>query len=323
MTLGGQTGAPGALLARLIDDEKSTVEPDQLVHPSTPANLKLDTEIDADWQFRFAASVEAGMNEAELTQWESTSLSATVPVVTTQGSTLYANYLGYIIALDLKSGKMLWRTGSFHHLESMVNQNFGAMVDTSRFAILASGDQIWTLVKDLKDQNFFAPFHLACRRASSGELVWQSNDLSDYAQLDLCGPPLLVVGKLFIPAKGQGNPQQQGMPQQLVLAIQPHDGKVLWKTEIGSFRQNQMYNRWGGYMQSDTQPRLIYPLGLDLYRDSLGHSGAARRRFRGSIGDTPIRRTPSWDRTGSGTGTCSSRNPREPAALPWKWVKRC
>ncbi len=274
VTLGGQSGAPGTLLSRLIDDEKLTVAPDQPAAPAMPANLKLDTEIDPDWQFRFAASVEAGMNEAELTQWESTTLSATVPVVTIEGSTLYANYLGFIMALDLKSGKMLWRTGSFHHLESMVNQNFGGMMDTSRYAILASGDQLWMLAKDLKDQNFFAPFHLACRRASSGELVWQSNDLSDYAQLDLCGPPLLVAGRLFIPAKGQGNQQNQGMPQQLVLAIQPHDGKVLWKTEIGSFRQNNMYNRWGYNMQSDAQPRLIYRAG-SIYIET--HAGVLAR----------------------------------------------
>ncbi len=273
-TLGGQTGLAPALLARLIETEKPSVEPDRLVRAITPANLKLDTEIDAEWQFRFAASVEAGMNEAELNQWQSTALSGAVPVVAIDGTTLFANYVGYIIALDMKSGKLLWRSGSFHHLESMGNQNQFAMMDTSRFAILAAGDQIWTLGRDLKDQNFFAPFQLACRHANSGEVVWQSKDLSDYAQLDLCGPPIMAAGKLFIPAKGQGNQQNQGMPQQLVVAIQPHDGKVLWKTEIGSFRQNNMYNRWGWNVQSDAQPRLIYRAGA-IYIET--HSGVLAR----------------------------------------------
>ena len=27
--------------------------------------------------------------------------------------------------------------------------------------------------------------------------------------------------------------------QQLVLAIQPHDGKVIWKSEVGALRQTQ------------------------------------------------------------------------------------
>jgi outer membrane protein assembly factor BamB len=276
VSLGGQTAAPAALLGQLIESEKATVDAEQPARIAGPANLKLDTEIDADWQFKFAASVEAGMNEAELVQWESNALSAVVPSVTIDGSTLFANYLGYIIAIDTKSGKMLWRSGSFHHLEAMGNQNFAGMMDTSRFTILAAGDQIWTLGRDLKDQNFFAPFQLVCRRATSGEVVWQSHDLSDYAQLDLCGPPILAAGKLFIPAKGQGNQQNQGMPQQLVLAIQPHDGKVLWKSEIGSFRQNQMYNRWGwgGNMMTEAQPRLIYRVGA-IYIET--HAGVLAR----------------------------------------------
>ena len=127
----------------------------------------------------------------------------------------------------------------------------------------------------MKDPNFFAPFQFACRRASSGEVVWQSKDLSDYAQLELAGPPLMAAGKLFIPAKGQGSQQNQGMPQQLVLAIQPHDGKILWKSEIGSFRQNNMYNPWGGWnMQSAGQPRLIYRAG-SIYIET--HSGVLAR----------------------------------------------
>ena len=51
---------------------------------------------------------------------------------------------------------------------------------------------------------------------------------------------MLADGKLFVTAKTGPNPQQpqmQNQPQQLVLAIQPHDGKILWKTEVGTFRQ--------------------------------------------------------------------------------------
>ena len=50
------------------------------------------------------------MTPLELTQWESNSLSSVVPAVTIDGSKLFANYLGHIFALDLKSGKLLWRT---------------------------------------------------------------------------------------------------------------------------------------------------------------------------------------------------------------------
>ena len=51
------------------------------------------------------------MTPPELTQWESNPLSAAVPAVAVDGTTLFVNYLGYIFALDLESGKMLWRSG--------------------------------------------------------------------------------------------------------------------------------------------------------------------------------------------------------------------
>jgi outer membrane protein assembly factor BamB len=133
------------------------------------------------------------------------------------------------------------------------------------------------LGRDLKDQNFMAPYLLTCRRADTGELIWQSKDLADYAQLDLVSQPLLADGKLFIAAKTGNNPQQpgqQGLPQQLVLAIQPHDGKLIWKTEIGTFRQGQQF--WFGYYnrQTDPQPRLLYSAGT-IYLDT--HVGVLAR----------------------------------------------
>ena len=159
---------------------------------------------------RFADSVEAGMTPAELTQWESNPLSAAVPAVTIDGTRLFANYLGYVFAVDLEGGKMLWRSASFHHLEVSAMQDQARMLDPSRFAVVASGEHVWTLGRDLKEQNFLAPFRLICRRADGGEVVWQSTDLPDYAGLDLVGPPLLADGKLFIAAKTQANPAAAG-----------------------------------------------------------------------------------------------------------------
>jgi len=266
LSIGGQTGPPGELLNLLIKDDQNATAAGK-PHPGAgEPGLDLAGPVDPIWQMRFAASVEAGMSPAELSQWESTTVSVVVPAVTIDGATLFVNYLGHIFALDLKSGKMLWRSASFHHLETMAMQN--QVLDPSRFAIVAAGEYVWCLGNDPKDQNFMAPIHLTCRRASSGEVVWQSADLADYAQIDLVGRPLLVGGRLFVAGKGQTNPQQQqGMPQQLVLAIQPHDGKVLWKTEIATFRQDQR-NYWWGYNRDPApQPRLLYRAGI-LYIDT-------------------------------------------------------
>jgi outer membrane protein assembly factor BamB len=274
VTIGGQKAAAGEVLKRLIADDPASAEKPS--SQAADAGPDLAGPVDVAWQMRFAESVEAGMAPAELTQWESNSISVVIPAVAIDGSTLYANYVGHIFALDLKSGKMLWRSESFHNLEVLAMQQHVRFLDVSRLAIIAAGDHVWGLARDLKDQQFFSPFQLTCRRADNGEVVWKSGDLSDYAQLDFVGPPLLADGKLFITAKTGANPQmpQQGQPQQLVLAIQPHDGKLLWKTEVGVFRQGRQFYFYGYGNESSPQPRLVYRAGA-VYVDT--HIGVLAR----------------------------------------------
>jgi len=213
------------------------------------------------------------MTSTELTQWKANPLRAAVPAVAIDGTRLFANYVGNVFALDLAGGKMLWRSASFHHLEVSAMQDQARMLDASRFAVVASGDYVWSLGRDLKDQNYLAPFRLSGRRAESGQVVWQSTDLPEYAGIDIVGPPLLVGGKLFIAGKTQASPQHQGQPQQAVLAIQPHDGKVLWKTDVGTFRQGQQYYYYGN-REPTPQPQLVFRAGA-LYVDT--HVGVLAR----------------------------------------------
>ncbi len=262
ISIAGQTAAPAEQLRRLLSDETQKTEAKATASNVTEPSPNLGSAIDPVWQTRFADSIEAGMTPPEMIQWESNPLSTAVPAVTVEGSTLFANYLGFTFAIDLKSGKLLWRSGSFHHLEMLAMQDAARMVDSTRFAIVASGSHLWSLGRDLKEQNFMAPFRLICRRADSGETVWQSSDLNDYALYDLVGPPILVAGKLFITAKTQANPQQQqGPPQQLVLAIQPHDGKLLWKTEVGTFRQAGYPFFYYYARDPSPQPQLVHRAG--------------------------------------------------------------
>jgi PQQ-like domain len=179
-----------------------------------------------------------------------------------------------VFALDSKSGKLLWRSSPFHQLDVLAMQDQTRMIAPTRFGIVASDELVWSVSRDLKEQNMFAPFRLTCRRAGGGEVVWRSEDLTDYAQVDLFGAPLLVDGKLLIVAKSLPNPQQQALPQQFVLAIRPVDGKVLWKAEVGTFRQaRQMYYY---YYTKDTtpQPRLMLHAGA-IYLDT--HAGVLAR----------------------------------------------
>jgi outer membrane protein assembly factor BamB len=289
VTIGGQSGSPAELLGRLLGNDKNDGR-GGLAHrssagtprPSLRADLaaarpdladssrQQSSPIDPTWQVRFADSVEAGMTPPETIQWESNSLSVAVPAVAVAGSTLFANYLGHLFAVDLTTGKMLWRSASFHHIEVPAMQDFTRLIDTGRYAVAASDKYVWALSRDLKDPNQFAPFQLICRRADNGEVVWKSADLPEYAPYDLVGLPLVAEGKLFHAAKTNANPmQRQGPPQQFVLAIQPHDGKLLWKTEVGTFRQGQSFY-WYYMRDPSPQPRLVQRAGATYLETNVG-----------------------------------------------------
>jgi len=230
-----------------------------LVDPVAPA-----------WQLRFGASVMAGMSPAEVTQWEGNSLSFAVPRTAIEGSTLFANYLGHVFALDLATGKMLWRSASFHNLDLAAMQNQARMVDPARYSIVSGLGYVWTLSRDLRDPNFQAPFVLTCRRAEGGDVVWKSSDFPEFAEVELVGQPILARDTLYFAAK-TGAMRRQNQPDQFVMAIRPHDGKVLWKTQVGTFRQGQqqMYFYYG-MADTSPQPRLACRAG-SIYLDT--HSG--------------------------------------------------
>jgi len=217
------------------------------------------------------------MTPLELSQWEKTSFSGSVPAAAVEGRTLFANYLGHVFAVDLASGKMLWRSASFHNLEQATMQGQSQMLETNRFAILAAPGRVWSLGSDAKGPNFQAEFRLVCRRAEDGDVVWQSSDLSDYAGMDFVGPPILARETLFVTGKSSASTnggQQDSQPRQFVLAIRPHDGKLLWKAEAGIFREGERSYWYYGPRESSPQPRLFYRAG-SVYVDT--HNGILAR----------------------------------------------
>ncbi len=270
VTLGSQSGKPAELLRRLLGEEPATVS----VSTAAEVGPVLGGEaVPADWTVRLSDTVEAGMTPAELAQWRSNLLSAAVPAATVAGPRLLVNYLGFVLAFDLATGKMLWRSSSFHDLDVPAMQGQAQMLDKSRFAVAASADHVWDVSRDLKDPNYNASFRLTCRRASGGELLWRSSDLPDYAGIEPYGAPLLAGGRLYLAARGPGDPQQGGMPQQMVLAIQPGDGKLLWKTAVGTLKQGNDYYYYYAPPAEPT-PRLLLDAGT-LYLDT--HAGVLAR----------------------------------------------
>jgi outer membrane protein assembly factor BamB len=276
VTLGGRKEKVSECLKRILEELAASKNTDTSSSGTDGPAPDLAETVSASWQVRFGASVTAGMTPLELARWEMTSFSGTVPAVAIERQTLLANYLGHVFAIDLASGKMLWRSASFHNLDQATMQGPSQSIDTKRYAILAAPGHVWSLGRDVKDPNFQADFRLVCRRTENGDLIWQSSDLPDYAGMDFVGPPILARKTLFIAGKSSmsSNSGQDNQPRQYVLAIRPHDGKLLWKTEVGIFREGERYYWYYGAREPATQPQLVYRAG-SVYIDT--HNGILAR----------------------------------------------
>jgi len=246
----------------------------------TPAPA-LPESVGAAWQVRFGDSVTAGMTPEERAQWDKSPLSNAVPAVTVQGGKLYANYLGHVFAIDLTTGKMLWRSASFHDLEKLANQN--QMIATNHYAVLADDAHVWTLGRDPKNQSYNATSPLVCRRAETGEVIWQSPDLTEYSGMEMMGTPILAHGTLFLAGRKSATETSSssnisfygssGNQHQYVMAIRPRDGKIVWTADVGALRDGTRYYYYG-QADNSPQPRLIYRAG-SIYIDT--HNGILAR----------------------------------------------
>lgn len=244
--------------------------------PSTAADQAapvLGEAAEAAWQIRFGDSVVAGMSEQEEQQWQANPFSRVVPGTATDETRLFVNYLGYVFAVDLTTGKLLWRTAPFHDLNTALSQNQSRMLDPTRYLVAVAGDRLLCLERDLRDQSYNAPFRLVCRRADSGEVAWQASDQPEMSGLEPIGPPLPAGDWVFVVARSAMNQQPQQGPGLFVLAIEAASGAILWKTEVGTLRQDQQRMYYGMPFQ-EAQPQLVRRGGA-VFLDS--HAGVVAR----------------------------------------------
>ena len=199
-----------------------------------------------------------------------------MPAVAVDGSTLFANYLGYVFALDLTSGKMLWRSASFHQPRGRWRCRTRPGCSTpTRFAIVAAGEHVWTLGRDLKDQNMIGPVPADLPAGRRGRVVWQSTDLPDYAQLDLVGPPILADGKLFIAAKSQAESSSSSRASRSSSSWRssPTTASCSGRPRSACSGRASEYFYYG-MRDTSPQPRLVYRAGA-IYVDT--HVGVLAR----------------------------------------------
>ena len=229
----------------------------------TRSDLALPESTDPTWQFRIfppndaAAMAQVGMNWGWQMRFP---VAEMVPAAALDDKRVYLNYLGYLIAIDLNTGKLAWRSARFNELPQKVQQQQYHFPE--QYSIVVAGDTLWCVFRDVAQIGQHGqPFRIGRWEAATGKAGWNSQNVNELQQWNMLGKPLPVGDRVYVTAAKQG----QGSELH-ALALQASDGKLLWSTLLGTNQvdQTQMFHR------RTAQPSLLLTGGR-LYIDS--HSG--------------------------------------------------
>lgn len=149
---------------------------------------------------------------------------------------IYVNWMSVCFALDLRTGKMLWRSDKIVDQAQRIQQMIQQGQDLAGDAVAAAadpqiGDRVLIVRRDPQNQNYNAPRQLLCLSAATGKTQWKSDDLLLLKNWNFSGTPLVIGQTAYIVAHGE---QQQDAS---LLAISIKDGSQLWTLELGTSTQ--------------------------------------------------------------------------------------
>ena len=240
-----------------------------------PADLSLSANAAPLWQFRFFPPVDSDASQQQpglriQQMWGGVMNSDVVPPVVADKTHAYVNLLGYDIGIDLKDGKLTWRSGRFFDLVQKAQQ--GAISSLEQFGVASGADRVWSVAIDPKGQNQNqgrgrqggAKFDLIARELSTGKQVFSSAQSAELKDWNLRGKPIVAGERVFV-AAGKVNQERE----LFVLGLNAKDGKLVWSTQIGTYTNEPNYYYYG-QQERGTQPSLLLH-GDRLFVDS--HAG--------------------------------------------------
>jgi outer membrane protein assembly factor BamB len=205
-------------------------------------DIRLPSNDAPAWQFRIlpqreaSAMAQVGMNWGWNTRFPVTEM---VPAVAHDAERVYINFLGYLMAVDLKTGKLVWRSARLADLGPKMQQSQYHYPE--QYSIAVAGDAVWCVTRDVGQIGQHGqPFRLARWEAATGKAGWNSQNIGELQQWNFMGVPLVVGDRVYVAAAKNG----QGAELH-VLALQAADGKQLWSTHLGTHQADptQMWHR--------------------------------------------------------------------------------
>ncbi|MEX1230716.1 MAG: PQQ-binding-like beta-propeller repeat protein [Planctomycetaceae bacterium] len=217
------------------------------------------SDVPPAWRMQFADDKHL----AELMQnmrnqgWgaNSMNLDTYVPPIALDEQRLYCQWFGIVFALDLKTGKLLYRTHPFNKLTPQAMQQLMYRMDPGRYRLAIEGGQLIAMgVPPEEMEQWNANSRIWAMDPATGKSKWSSAQESKLQQYSFTGQ-LLVRGETLL-AMGH----QQGGGDLMLIGINVQDGKFLWEARLGTMQTTQ--NMYG---QQLAPSPLIYADGDLLY----------------------------------------------------------
>ena len=185
------------------------------------------------WQVPFLSHKGRGLLQAAVSSnsYYQSGLGTMVPNHANDAERIYLNWMGIIFAVDIQSGKLLWRTDSFDKLHPHFQTMQQGRVNLSQYGIHVIGDRVLTTALPLDRLQYWQPaIPLTSWNAKTGEKQWSVGGEQN-GNISYLGQFYPYKGSVLVVTHAQ---QQAAMT---LNAINLSSGASDWTMPLGTFQQ--------------------------------------------------------------------------------------
>lgn len=231
VTLGGQSIEPVSYLKTLLPKNSASSDPAEKKRASNQFTRTLELPkagTKPGWQLHFLdKAVEQALQNSQSDYYGRRKSYATyVPPMAVDQQHAYFNYYGVCFAVDLKTGKLLWRTAKFKDLGNHFNNySFHQSSHLNQYHIAVSGKYVLATLIPKKEMNRYrACYRLIVYHKDTGKELWQSKAANEGF---IC-KPLISGDQVYVVSHMQNNKQLK------LDCLALKNGKREWSIPLGS-----------------------------------------------------------------------------------------
>ncbi|MFI4859815.1 MAG: PQQ-binding-like beta-propeller repeat protein [Phycisphaerales bacterium JB063] len=204
---GGQPDAAAALRTVLGNAPEPGTRVTHESDPRVPAALPADGA-DPVWQMTFVDDATKDILDSFNSNnryYGPTDLRELVPPTAVDDRAVYAHWQGVVFAMDLETGKLLWRTGRFVDAAASMGQRMSTPAGNPRGYKIALTDQ-HVLVQSSGGANNRQTdrFTLTAYDKTTGRVAWNTAQVPAWRGQSFCGQPIVVNGEIYAIAHSVG-----------------------------------------------------------------------------------------------------------------------